>query len=372
MHSFCLKKTMPSIFLSICVFSFFISLTPHHFAFSCIFKSPEPSKHKPIFWDNQDHSRKLYSPKCFCGALSPKPPWIINITTPHKHCTATIITSNLIATSHKCLTLVATKKIQVYDTWNPRPKLTADHAKNLVTPEMITLSSDTSPTNNSVKVKNIILNTHYALSTIVSDGVIDDDLALLVIDGNLFKQGYSPVCIPTWKEGQNSDVIHQSAKYYDLMLITQMRQGEHSVIVSGADCNANLKKSPGVMVSNDSLCVQYISSGKMNEGGSLTITSDSGDKRVFLAGVASSTGMRSSLVPIYKYAYFTNIFRKNNKFILKSYLKIKFKFTHHVCLNYSTGQIHRISSPQSWQLVVRTSKIKIRSEGGTTSRNQTR
>lgn len=255
----------------------------HFFVSSCIFNknSQKDTKDHPKLrnhWDIKDYSRKLYPSGCQCGTqISPSSnienSWLLYVHAqrgpnpeypPFPICTGTILTSNFVATSHECL-LLKCEKLEVYESWNVlRENL------SYINPSQITLATTRDPWKDkgtTYKVKEIILNTRYALNIASSrSNSMADNLALLVVDGNLFEKGHNSVCLPQWKDGGNGgsgDVVHQLGLFYDLGgTQNNTRSGklrnmeEKLVILDGKECDDEVRKP--VKSFDDTLCVRYL------------------------------------------------------------------------------------------------------------------
>lgn len=268
----------------------FLYCCDHHLFFvsSCVFSKNsqrDAQDHPKIrnHWDIKDYSRKLYPTGCQCGtpiqAIHPNSnldnTWLIFVHAqrrsspqhpPSPICTGTILTSNLVATSHECL-LLEGKKLQIYDTWNAHRE---NRIKNVVNSSEITLATTKDPWTNggtTYKVKDIILNTRYAINTAsFRRNYMADNLALLVVDGNLFEKGHNSVCLPVWKDGGNGgsgDAVHQMGLFYDLgqtqknVSSGQPRNLEEKlVILDGKECDKEVKTPMKAM--SETLCVRYV------------------------------------------------------------------------------------------------------------------
>ncbi len=175
-----------------------------------------------------------------------------------------------------CLTQIdgdRDRKIQIYETWRPPPKFTFGEL-SVVTPDKIILSTHLDTANGSVyHVKDIILSTRYAHSMQASDASeIQDDMALLVTQDNLYEKGHNSVCLPSssvldaHKHEKLEDLLRRRLGfYYDSTAeFTNTPTGgaeaknelQKLVILRASDCD----KEAGIQErsSETTLCVRYL------------------------------------------------------------------------------------------------------------------
>lgn len=279
-------KLFNRIFYLVLLFTCYLSLL---LVYGCVFTAP---KQKKIgIWDLRNYPRKIWTKGggCSCGTYDPSKTdpsspktWLLYVLISDRNpedlnltalCTGIILTSNFVAVSHTCLlqSIENNRKIQIYETWRPPPKLTSGNS-SVVTPDKILLSTHLNKTVRSIyHVKDIILSARYAHSVFRESG-IQDDVALLVTKDDLFENGHNSVCLPSAsflhanKHEKLEDLLHSRLGfYYDSTAeltdtptsgVEAKNKLEKVVILRASDCDTenSLKRQS----EETNLCVRFL------------------------------------------------------------------------------------------------------------------
>ncbi|CAL8080533.1 unnamed protein product [Orchesella dallaii] len=270
--------------------------------FSCSFTISN-EKNPDGIWDESEYTRKLSATPCTCGAAfngeRQEKRWnlyvhakIAEAPTRIKTCTGTIIASNLIVTSHKCLTLEG-KEMNVYDMWKPKGgsnNVVVDKDNYLVTKRFW----NNIPAGKEYPVKEIIFNAHYAHNSAQKERYPTNDIMIIVLEEDLFANGtHVPICVPPFSENLQSEILGQKAMYYGAGRGTDslLELRENLIIRGGSKlygCDHEENNFEDVSIYK-TLCIDYTGVAPSDEGGPLLIHSDAKPSLPYLVGIASKT-----------------------------------------------------------------------------------
>lgn len=137
-------------------------------------------------------------------------------------CTGTIITSNLLATSHECLQLTS-KRFHVYDIWKPK-----GGTSNMIDESQLIISKDPSSPTSSFRIVQIIYNHRFGIHVATKSGPADN-LVLIQVEPHFtnVSKGFSPICIPQCGDPV-SDLRHQFPYFLGLLDTLSGRAWEFS------------------------------------------------------------------------------------------------------------------------------------------------
>ncbi len=171
-----------------------------------------------------------------------------------RRCMGTLINSNMVITSHKCLVQQLNQTINIYNAWINNFTLPLDR---------FIATRDYLPTQGYFLVKDIILNTRYAFNEV--KGIFPgSDVAILILndtDINILDT-MAPVCLPEYDRDLN--VIYQTGYFYgvggllEYDITVETRKATDVPILSGPECDEEMG---GVYYhlesSNESFCIRY-------------------------------------------------------------------------------------------------------------------
>lgn len=230
---------------------------------------------------------------------------------PPRNCTGTIITSNLLVTSHECLELPG-KRFGVYDAWKPhtKPQNMMDYSKIIIS------TNRTAESGITFQVVNIIYNSWFGVTSVIS-GAPEDDLVIIEVSPDFrAKSAYlAPICILEYYDSFE-DFVGQGALYnsvaasyeYDKLSENNTTEGKSwdyfencredfpisgkifGQIVQDEECGTTLYGiDEEELIENYLMCFkrETFKTAKL-AGGQLIIQSMIDDRRNFLVGVAAA------------------------------------------------------------------------------------
>lgn len=169
-----------------------------------------------------------------------------------RRCVGTLINSNMVVTSHKCLVQQLNQTINIYNAWINNFTLPLD--RFFVTRNIL-IQNDLFP------VKDIILNTRYAYNE-VKEIFPGSDMAILVLKDTNVLQKMIPICLPEYKRDIN--VLYQIGYFYGVGgvyendITEETRTANGVPILSGPECD---DEQGGVhyhlKASLESFCIRY-------------------------------------------------------------------------------------------------------------------
>ncbi|CAL8080529.1 unnamed protein product [Orchesella dallaii] len=251
-------------------------------------------------WDETENTRKLSPAHCACGTGTDQErqdkPWNLYVhskTAPGtglKTCTGTIIASNLIVTSHKCLTLEG-KEMNIYDVWKPQ-----GGSHNMVDKSDVYVTSkfdNNYPSGAKYTVKDIIFNVNYAYKSALRKKYLANDILIIVLEEDLFaNQAHVSICVPPFTESLSSSIVDQKAVYYgagkpgEASSLLEIRND--LVIRGGSNIEGCAEEADHENITAPkTFCVSYIGEAPRVEGGPLLVYSNTKPKLPFLVGIAS-------------------------------------------------------------------------------------
>lgn len=185
----------------------------------------------------------------------------------HRVCLGTLVTSNLMVTSHRCVTKGG--HLNIFDTWKK------SGSSNVVDKDMIKVSKEIAPGGLMWRVEEVVYNPHYIISVSTGNFPDDDVLLFKITISNhgttLWQEKMLPVCLPQPGNIQLDDVLYRNATFFSInkreevarrLLRNETQHGdemmsEEVVIVKASDCILEtLQGDQFVDASTHTLCVR--------------------------------------------------------------------------------------------------------------------
>lgn len=237
-----------------------------------------------------------------------KPSWVLFIlkkdatTSSHRHlCTGSIITSNLLATSHKCLE-AAGKAFNVYDIWEP-----AHGSRNMIDKSDIIISTHLENVTNFFSIVQIIYNYRFGVSSATKSDP-EDDIVLIQVhpDFKSVSPELSPICIPPAHDKRLGNLVDQHPFYMGFLDNSPSRAWSYGTSCSKEAPFAAQLPQPrsvsGSVVNEDEcdlgsddideedealLCFKR-AGGRPPKWGDGALLMDTGNKKIYLIGITAA------------------------------------------------------------------------------------
>lgn len=259
-----------------------------------------------VFWEDAEFPRVQSTSSCTCGVSNTtgtwKKPWLVYVHTKRVSCPGTIINSNLIVTSHKCL-LLHPGRMRVMDLL----KFTYGEQRIARESEITVTSSLNRSATGAIKfpIVSIWYNPVYAQSS-DANSFPEQDMVLIQTNADFLSQaGYNPICVPAYEDDKKISFKSGLRGYF-------RNPGENrdrilGIVSRKTDCNVKPKATKGSTV-----CLIFIESSESAFAGVPLIVEFR--KAAFLAGLAINMDHRLtvdafSYVPYIYFSFINSLVR---------------------------------------------------------------
>lgn len=223
-------------------------------------------------------------------------PWNVYIQishnkVPHKTCPGTIVASDLIVTSHKCLVL-QNRRMRLYDILNFKD-VESEPLRNIPKIEDMAVTTTKKlqgTTTQSFQVVDILYNPQYTLSSELEE-FPENDLALIKIKDSLLSSNRVPVCIPSYDGAAHVHNVAGTFYAYSAYVKTSAPEIFDVAVLEKQACYKQLQITDSPEKAHSSwtktLCFQFGPGLWYEEGSPLVHFSDISNHKAFLMGVST-------------------------------------------------------------------------------------